>query len=31
MVLETGDIIKIESNENNVLSLILSVLETAKQ
>lgn len=31
MALETGDIIKIESNENNVLSIILSVLETAKQ
>lgn len=31
MVLETGDIIKIQSNANNALSLILSVLETAKQ
>lgn len=31
MVLETGDSIKIESNENNALTLILSVLETAKQ
>jgi hypothetical protein len=31
MALETGDVIKIQSNENNALSLILSVLETAKQ
>ena len=31
LALETGDVIKIQSNENNVLTLILSVLETAKQ
>lgn len=30
LVLQTGDIIKVKSNENNVLSIILSVLETAK-
>jgi hypothetical protein len=30
LVLETGDVIKVESNANNVLSLIISVLETAK-
>ena len=31
LALETSDVIKIQSNENDVLSLILSVLETAKQ
>jgi hypothetical protein len=31
LVLETNDIIKIKSDENNVLELVLSVLETAKQ
>lgn len=31
MALETNDIIKIKSNGNGVLNLILSVLETAKQ
>lgn len=31
MALETNDIIKIKSNANGVLNLILSVLETAKQ
>lgn len=31
LVLETNDVIKIQSNENNKLELILSVLETAKQ
>lgn len=31
LALETNDIIKIKSNENGTLNLILSVLETAKQ
>jgi len=31
LALETNDVIKIQANNNNVLSLILSVLETAKQ
>jgi hypothetical protein len=31
LALETNDVIKVQSNENNVLTLILSVLETAKQ
>ena len=31
LALETTDVIKISSNENGVLELILSVLETAKQ
>ena len=31
LALETNDIIKISSNENGVLNLILSILETAKQ
>lgn len=31
MALETNDIIKIQSDANGVLNLILSVLETAKQ
>jgi hypothetical protein len=31
LALETSDVIKISSNENGVLELILSVLETAKQ
>ena len=31
MALETNDVIKIKSNGNGVLNLILSVLETAKQ
>jgi hypothetical protein len=31
LVLETNDILKISSNENNVLNIVLSVLETAKQ
>ena len=31
LVLETNDIIKIKSDENNVLELVLSILETAKQ
>lgn len=31
LALETGDVIKIQGNENGVLNLILSVLETAKQ
>jgi hypothetical protein len=31
MALETNDAIKIKANENGVLNLILSVLETAKQ
>lgn len=30
LVMETGDIIKISSNANNQLNIILSVLETAK-
>jgi hypothetical protein len=30
LVLETNDIIKIKSDENNVLELVLSILETAK-
>lgn len=30
LVLESGDIIKIKANENNVLNVVLSVLETAK-
>jgi hypothetical protein len=29
--LETNDVIKIQANQNGVLNLILSVLETAKQ
>lgn len=31
LALETNDVIKIKSNSNGVLNLILSVLETAKQ
>lgn len=31
MALETNDVIKIQSNANGVLNLILSILETAKQ
>jgi hypothetical protein len=31
MALETNDVIKIQANQNGVLNLILSVLETAKQ
>lgn len=31
LVLETNDIFKIESSSNNSLTLVLSVLETAKQ
>ena len=31
LALETGDVIKIQGNANNVLNLLLSVLETAKQ
>jgi len=31
LALETNDVIKIQSNSNNALELILSVLETAKQ
>jgi hypothetical protein len=31
LALETNDIIKIQASDNNVLDLILSVLETAKQ
>jgi len=31
LALETNDVIKIQASNNNVLSLILSVLETAKQ
>lgn len=30
LVLETGDTIKVKSNENNGLNIVLSVLETAK-
>ena len=30
LVLETGDVIKVKSNQNNALNIILSVLETAK-
>ena len=31
LALETNDVIKIQSNGNGVLNLILSILETAKQ
>lgn len=31
LVLETNDIIKIAADTNNVLNLVLSILETAKQ
>ncbi len=31
LALETNDIIKIQGNENGVLQLVLSILETAKQ
>ena len=31
LALETSDVIKVQSNANNALTLILSVLETAKQ
>ena len=31
LALETQDVIKIQGNENGVLQLVLSVLETAKQ
>lgn len=31
LALETGDVLKIQSDENDVLSLVLSILETAKQ
>lgn len=31
LALETNDVIKIQGSNNNVLNLILSVLETAKQ
>jgi hypothetical protein len=31
LALETNDVLKIQSNANNALELILSVLETAKQ
>ena len=31
LALQTGDIIKIQSNTNGVLNFIMSVLETAKQ
>jgi hypothetical protein len=30
LVLESGDVIKIKANENNVLNIVLSILETAK-
>jgi hypothetical protein len=31
LVLETGDIFKVQASDNNSLTLVLSVLETAKQ
>ena len=31
LVLETNDIFKVQASENNALTLVLSVLETAKQ
>jgi hypothetical protein len=31
LALETGDTIKIQSNANNELNIVLSILETAKQ
>lgn len=31
LVLESGDIFKIQSTENNKLNIVLSILETAKQ
>ena len=31
MVLETNDVIKIRGSANNVLNMVLSILETAKQ
>ena len=31
LVLETNDILKVQASENNALTLVLSVLETAKQ
>ena len=31
LVLETNDVFKIQASENNALTLVLSILETAKQ
>lgn len=31
LVLETNDVIKIQASDNNLMELVLSVLETAKQ